>query len=217
MANFTIGIDLGKIVDYTALAVTERIIAAKEVIFKGEGSEIQEDDHYQTRYIKRWPLGTEYPAIISEVGDIIRRGQLQDAEIIIDGTGVGRKVVELFQIAYQRQLLGNNWPRGYVITGGRKATKTEVPKSELVSKMQAILQTGRYKVVQSPEGRLLKAELQNFSAKFTTAGNETWENAREGDHDDIVLAVALSCWYKHYHGEPRYMDGSKIDEKASLA
>jgi len=216
MANFTIGIDLGKIVDYTALAVTERIVAAREV-WRDGGSEIQEDDNYQTRHIKRWPLGTEYPVIIRDVGDIIRRGQLHEAEIIIDGTGVGKKVVELFQIAYQRGLLGHNWPRGYVITGGRKATKTEVPKSELVSKMQAILQTGRYKVVQSPEGRLLKAELQNFSAKFTVSGNETWENAREGDHDDIVLAVALSCWYKHYHGEPRYMDGNLIDEKASVA
>lgn len=214
--NFTIGIDLGMITDYSALAVTERLIAAKEVPFNG-GKDIQEDDHHHVRYIKRWDLGTPYPEIIKQTGALMRKANLQDAEMIIDATGVGKKVVELFQIAYQRELLGNHWPRGYVITAGRKATKTEVPKRELVSNMQALLQTGRIKVGQFPEATILRGELMHFRAKVLPNGYETYESARERDHDDLVLAVALACWYKHYHGEPRYIDGSRVDEKASVA
>lgn len=216
MANFTIGIDLGMIADYSALAVTERLVAAKEVPFN-DGKDIQEDSHYHVRHIKRWDLGTPYPVIIRETGELIRKARLQDAAIILDGTGVGRDVVKLFQVAYQRQLLGHNWPRGYVITAGRKATNTEVPKRDLVSKMQALLQTGRLKVGQMPEATLLRQELMHFRAKVSPTGVETYESARERDHDDIVLAVALSCWFKHYLTEPRFIDGTRIDEKASLA
>jgi len=35
----------------------------------------------------------------------------------------------------------------------------------------------------------------SFRAKITTRGNDTYEVWCEGDHDDMVLALALSCWY----------------------
>src|SRR5690348_2150997 len=203
MANFTFGLDLGKIQDYSALAITERIVAAREVVFKGEGSEIQEDDHYQTRYIHRWPLGTDYPLIIQDVGGLMRRGAAQgmmDAALVIDATGVGKSVLALFEIAYQRKLLGNYWPWGMIIHGGRETNmkKRLVPKAELVSKMQAVMQTGRLKIGQSKWTPILKEEFGNFTAKINPlTGHEAFESARERDHDDIVLAVAMSVWFKH--------------------
>ena len=41
---------------------------------------------------------------------------------------------------------------------------------------------------------LLRAELLNFRVKITAAANETFGAWREGEHDDLVLAVALACW-----------------------
>ena len=38
-------------------------------------------------------------------------------------------------------------------------------------------------------------ELSNFKVKITTKGNDTYEAWREGQHDDLVLSVALACWY----------------------
>lgn len=231
MANFTIGVDLGMITDYSALAVVERLVAVRTQPFaqpvrRDDGlididatarGAHELDDHFHARYIKRWDLGTPYKQVIKDTGDIIRRAQLQDAQIILDGTGVGREVCAMFDVAYQRGMLGNNWPYTYVITGGREATKKLVPKRDLVSKMQAILQGERFKVGQFPEARILREELIHFRAKILPSGHESYESARERDHDDIVLAVALACWFTHETTLPRYIDGNRIDEMASPA
>jgi len=217
------------ITDHSALAVVERLVAVRTLPFAQpvmspetglvdidateRGASIL-DDNFHCRYIKRWDLLTPYATVIKETGDIIRRGNLQDAAIILDGTGVGREVCAMFDIAYQRGLLGRNWPNTYVITGGREVTKKLVPKRDLVSKMQAILQGGRFKVGQMREAAILRGELEHFRAKTLPTGHESYESARERDHDDIVLAVAMACWFTHSMTEPRYIDGNKIDEKA---
>jgi hypothetical protein len=50
-----------------------------------------------------------------------------------------------------------------------------------------------------PDAAALGRELLNFRAKVhLTTGNETYESWRERDHDDLVLSVALACWYGQY-------------------
>jgi hypothetical protein len=41
----------------------------------------------------------------------------------------------------------------------------------------------------------LVRELQNFQVKITAAANETFGVWRDGQHDDLVLAVALASWW----------------------
>ena len=66
---------------------------------------------------------------------------------------------------------------------------------ELVGLVQALLQTGRLKIVPSLKfASLLKTELLNFQVKVTPAANETFGAWREGAHDDLVLAVAMAAW-----------------------
>jgi hypothetical protein len=38
-------------------------------------------------------------------------------------------------------------------------------------------------------------ELRNFTIKTTAAGNDTMATLRERDHDNLVLASALRCWW----------------------
>jgi hypothetical protein len=52
----------------------------------------------------------------------------------------------------------------------------------------------RLNIVEVPERALLIREAQNFSVKITEAGNEVFENWRDSEHDDLVLALALACW-----------------------
>jgi hypothetical protein len=40
---------------------------------------------------------------------------------------------------------------------------------------------------------ILIRELQNYQVKVTPAANEVF-NAREGEHDDLLLALALAAW-----------------------
>ena len=71
-----------------------------------------------------------------------------------------------------------------------------MPKRELVSNLAIQFQSERLKIAKAlPEAAQLVEELQNFKMKITLAGNDTYEAWRESDHDDLVLAAAMACWY----------------------
>ena len=71
----------------------------------------------------------------------------------------------------------------------------QVPKKDLVSTLQVLLQSRRIKVAPSlPESQTLVQELMSFRAKATLASNDTLDAWREGPHDDLVLAVAIAAW-----------------------
>ena len=44
------------------------------------------------------------------------------------------------------------------------------------------------------EVAILIRELETFRVKITEAANETFGAWREGQHDDLLLAVALAAW-----------------------
>ena len=68
-----------------------------------------------------------------------------------------------------------------------------VPKRELVGTMQTLMQSERLKVASRlPEAETLLQELHTFPVRVTESANEG--TGREGDHDDMVLAVAFACW-----------------------
>ena len=72
-----------------------------------------------------------------------------------------------------------------------------VPKRDLVTNLQVLLQSGRLKIAgQLPESRTLTDELLNFKVKIDIrTAHDSYEAWREGVHDDLVLAVALACLY----------------------
>lgn len=70
-----------------------------------------------------------------------------------------------------------------------------MPKRELVSVLQILLQEGRLAVpAELPDAALLRRELLQFRVRISGAANETFGAWREGEHDDMVIAVALACW-----------------------
>src|SRR6185295_18926469 len=83
---------------------------------------------------------------------------------------------------------------GHSTTGGADGS-THVPKKELVSTLQVMLQGRRLRIAQGlAEALTLEQELLNFKVKITAAMNETFATWRESQHDDLVLAVALAAW-----------------------
>jgi hypothetical protein len=127
-----------------------------------------------------------------------------EVRLVVDATGVGLPVVDMFCSIEMPgvSLLGAS------ITGGSGAREVEtrrgqgasyshwhVAKRELVGVMQSLLQTRRIKVASSlAEAATLLHELQNFTVRLSDSANEIYSTARDGDHDDTVLAVALACW-----------------------
>jgi len=56
---------------------------------------------------------------------------------------------------------------------------------------------------------VLAREMAEMRVKITPSGNEQYGAWREGEHDDLVLAVALACWgaRKAYPCAPDGEDG----------
>jgi hypothetical protein len=79
-----------------------------------------------------------------------------------------------------------------------------VPKRDLVSVVQVLLQAERLKIASSlKEASTLTAELLAFKVSINLRGHDSYGNDagpwRENPHDDLVLAVALAAWYgEHY-------------------
>lgn len=211
-SRFFAGLDLGQAADYTALVIAEQLlppeprpvlVAAKPGAppyprWEVNGAYLEERPapvpaRYDVRHIQRFALGTPYPAIVAQVGDLLSRPELgREVSLVIDGTGVGRPVVDLFAAQ-----MGAFRLVPVLITGGDTQSRVDdwhhVPKKVLISTVQVLLQSGRLRIGQFPETTVLTSELQNYRVKVTQAANETF-NAREGAHDDLVLALALALW-----------------------
>ena len=230
-----LGLDLGQSADPSALAVLRK---TSEVATGRHGFDVYGPANYVVNHLVRWPLGTSYPKIVEDVGELLRRPQLRPApppegprnvyygddgsateprgdgssaplrrrypirtRLCVDATGVGRAVVDLL-IDAKPKLACRIVP--ITITSGERHRRDGWPgtpeggfwvgKRELVSVVQATLQTERLKVARGlPLAETLKGEMLNFQVKVSAAANESF-NAREGQHDDILLAVAIALW-----------------------
>ena len=179
--NHLIGLDLGQTHDPSALCILER----REVHLQPVT--------YQGRGLKRWPLGTTYPEIVEDVLTIASKPELIDPVLVVDQTGVGRAVVDLFRYA--------EVPCAFApvtITGGMNASQSDgeyhVPKKDIVGGLQVLLGHSRIKFAPSPLRELLIKELQNFKMKITLSLNEVFGAWREGEFDDLVLSVGIAVW-----------------------
>jgi hypothetical protein len=200
VADFILGLDLGQAGDFTALATLKRSIAIND-----EGLPVRDRAGrlvYQTAVVglNRYELGTPYTAIVSNVAETMKRPEIRPRpRLVIDATGVGRPVVDLF-VNEMRGCL-DIYP--LTITAGAETRKGAwgagiraywTPKKELAGTVQAGLGTGRLKIAAKLRlADLLRKELLDFKVKVTAAANETF-SAREGTHDDLVLSVAMACW-----------------------
>ncbi len=189
---FIIGLDLGQKQDYTAVAVVERVE--------------QRNDHedrplLNLRHLERYALGTPYGEQMDRVAQLAKNLQRRinlvrppQPELIVDATGVGVGVVEMLK---ERGLKY----RAVSITGGTAENHSKgayhVPKRNLVSRAVAPFEGRRLKIARGmrlvPE---LVKELENFKVKVNVrTAHDSYEAWRESDHDDLVLALALACWW----------------------
>jgi hypothetical protein len=149
---------------------------------------------YALRHLRRFPLGTAYTEVVPAVAALRRKEPLRQAPLIVDQTGVGRAVVDMLRQTASGVI-------AVTITGGHTVTRAEegsyhVPKKELITALQVVMQGRRLQIARSlPDAAMLMRELQQFQVKITAAAHETFGVWRDGQHDDLVLAVALACWW----------------------
>ena len=166
-----VGLDLGQRRDFTAIAVVER------------------DDWMGTglalRHLERMPLGTPYTKVVERVCGIMRHPKMAArSRLVVDATGVGAPVVELLRSSGMGTRI-----TAVTITGGDRAHgRSEdwyVPRKDLLTGLEVLLENGGLRISRKlGEAARLIGELTSIRAG----------RGESGEHDDLVMAVALACW-----------------------
>ena len=193
---------MGQSRDYTAIAVIERaeLMGGFDYAVRAYRKEIA----LRLRLLERVPLGTAYPEVVERVRLVTGSRQLAGrCHLAVDGTGVGRPVVDLLRRANLEAIL-----MPVTITSGQMETREQgfyrVPKRDLIIGLQVLLQRGCLQIAAKlPFARKLVEEMEAMEVRVSPAGNEQYAAWREGKHDDLVFAVALAYWsaQKAYPGE----------------
>lgn len=109
------------------------------------------------------------------------------ASALTDQTSVGDPLLE--------QLRTSTWQCGIeTVIEGR--TFTNASKREIIEHLAMLFARGGLAI---PNDEQLIRELQYFEYELTQAGNVRM-NARSGQHDDLVVALALACWQARSKG-----------------
>jgi hypothetical protein len=187
-----VGVDVGQRQDYSAICVTEQ--------------ESRLDlPHFLARSIERLPLGTPYPAVVDRVAEIMerlgqraqpRRGpRLFSIELLLDATGVGLPIGDMLR---ERGLA----PRLVLLTGSDTVNQqpqgvVTVGKPWMVGRMQVLLQSNRLHLPRTVEAGILVKELHDYRIEVNAHAHASF-NAKAGAHDDLVIALGLSCGIEQF-------------------
>jgi hypothetical protein len=219
--RYSVGVDLGQANDPTAIAVLEKTIAPPETamfspVGEHPGNRLVEGSIvYDLVYLKRPKLGTPYDTIARRVADLVCElepqgafGELGQVTLSVDGTGVGRGVVDMLDTEFKRRgTTSKSIPRvdfrRVSVTGSqttlKRPTRTNgywsVPKKDLVFPAVAAFQQGKIRIGKVADREALVNELKNYRRTTNIAtGNMAFEPWRESDHDDLLFAVCLALF-----------------------
>jgi hypothetical protein len=190
--RFYLGLDLGQRRDHSAVAVVE-----KRERLRPYGP--AEFEGLLVRYVERMPLGMTYPEVVARVCGMIDappvRGQ---CELVVDATGVGAPVVEMLRAEGPACDISS-----VTITGGEKETggagygggHYNVPKRDLIASVQLALEKRELRIARGLRERdALIEELVDVRKTPRESGRDRVGAERSGEHDDLVIALALACW-----------------------
>lgn len=206
LPRYLAGLDIGQQSDPSALAVIER---------RWQLANGRYEPLLDARHLERIPLRTPYPLMVKGVKE--RLAHLHEpCELVVDATGVGRAIVDLLRESYtvydeehhQRiPLPGRPTILAVTLTAGEHAHQDPehwdewyVPKRDVIMALVVALQQRRFRAAQGlSEAETLIKEAQQFQWKVSKAGQDQYGAWREGQHDDLLLAVAIPAWWAEQH------------------
>lgn len=182
---FYLGVDLGQDHDPAALAVVEVERATHAWM-------VSYDSRMKVRYLERLALGTPYPEVARRVEALAWK--LGRCDVAVDATGLGKPVADLLR---EMQLPGEL--AAVKITAGDRESRAggvwNVPKRDLIGGVKVLLEKRELQIAKElRETGPLVRELLDVKARRRASGRERLGADGAGEHDDLVIAVALACW-----------------------
>lgn len=215
--RYFVGLDLGQAADYTAIAVLEKQIPTEEVeapvrVATGVVGMVKARKALPyvlaCGHLERVPLGTSYPDIVAKVAAMLTSPRLLGQTVLaVDATGVGRAVTDLLRRARLKPVPLTITPGATVSSDG---DGWKVPKRDLVAAVQVLLQTKRLRFAAGLASvAALVDELLRFKVKIDpVTAHDSYGAWREGEHDDLVLALACGAWYAERWKPPPFRSPS---------
>jgi hypothetical protein len=163
------------------------------------------------------PAGGDEPARTAGPVDLER------CALVIDATGVGKAIVDLFRDGWtdydpltqeRRTLPGKPTIIAVTLTSAEQPRSERwdewyVPKRDVVMAFMVALQQRRFRAAKGlAEAETLFKEGQSFQWKISKAGNDLYGAWREGQHDDLLLACAIAVWWGQRYA-PRSVPGQQ--------
>lgn len=184
-----VGVDIGQKRDPTAVCVAE---AQQRKV----GGRVE--THFLVRHLERLPLGTPYPAVsdsVTSVADRVRARTGVRPTVFVDATGVGQAVVDLLRGRVRSAEVVPVW-----FTSGERRTerwdsggrRVSLGKAYMVSRLQALLGSGRLHLPKTVEAEALTRELLNYELRVDEDGHERFGAFKTGTHDDLATALGLA-------------------------
>jgi hypothetical protein len=165
--TYTIGVDLAKTIDYTAITVLNNQTNHVDYFLRLE-NEGRSSWNLQKENIKAIAL------------------KYNDGVCVVDASGPGDPVVEDLQRAGVRIWHQKHGEEKY--TPGFKFTS--ISKENIIEKLQVAIEQG---LITYPKIDVLLDELDCFETQYTSSGNIKY-GAPAGKHDDCVISLALALW-----------------------
>jgi len=183
---------LGQRRDHSAVAVVEKLERPRPY-----GT--PEFEAFVVRHLERMPLGTTYPQVVARVCSMLSAREMhRQCELVVDATGVGAPVVEMLRAEGPACDISS-----VTITGGEKESggpgygggHYNVPKRDLIASVQLALEKGELRISGLlRDANALVEELVDVRKTFRESGRDRVGAEGAGEHDDLVIALALACW-----------------------
>jgi hypothetical protein len=151
--------------------------------------------------LRRWLPATAYPVLLSKLA-VMLQGPLEWSDLIVEAGPSIRPVVAMLRkyrlrasirpvevkVSAEDTFVGDAW---------------RVGKGSLIETTRQVLQEQRMTfdeqmppevMATTPSVRTIYQALLTYPFERAPSANEAFA-AREGEYDDLVLAVTLACWY----------------------
>jgi hypothetical protein len=201
----TIGVDVGRKVDPTAIAVS---VPERRVFSDYASGQEESEIYHRVTFLRRLPLRTEGPEVVRLLERIVRNLQERGCRqpmMYVDATGSGTALL----VDHVRASLRRNAKEivpVYFNKGDRRIfKKVDAPsfanryrelslgKAWMVSRMQSLLDYDRLLFPRdSVEAPVMVQELLDYEIRLSENANESYGAFKVGSHDDLVTSSGLA-------------------------
>lgn len=199
MQQFHVGVDFGQRRDHTAVVVLEQrvvYLGMRDPVYYTPNCEVR----MGIRLIERIPLLVGFDTVM---GDLERLSQCQEFDgrkvvTALDATSVVGWVVEDVR---RREMHGRVYPVWITsgATGRDKDGFWTTPRTELLQTLMVSVEMGRLECGDVPGWWDLRSELASLRRVY---GENGMRYETDGEHDDLVFALAMAVWGVQRHPLP---------------